>query len=296
MRPAAGSTNGLATAELYKPGTLTPPDLVSIAVAALAASISPGDTQRLVATGTFSDGSTSPLPSVTWSSSSPNIAQISNDSTDSGSLLGISSGAVTITATEGDISSAIPLTVMPAAPDPLGTVDRAINVPCPGIAGGTCYAITVTCPEVPDYTGYLKVFSAAAPVGFAMLGTGGLGVGLYENDTYGWVTIKNLLAANFSVAEISFGAPFVSTTVQPVQGWQANTSGVGMRKGACRYATIANWVKQNLTPSQPFCVSGNSAGAAVIGKPNRRASQSGGSSVHTTSGGLMSRYAPGRST
>ena len=78
-----------ASAELYEPATLTPPDLESIAITPERSTLSPGETQRFIATGTFSDGSTQQLASVTWSSSDPAVAQISNDASNHGVGLAI---------------------------------------------------------------------------------------------------------------------------------------------------------------------------------------------------------------
>jgi hypothetical protein len=101
-------------AELYVPATLTPPNLVSIAITPATSTLSPGTTQQFIATGTFSDGSTEQLASVTWMSSDMTVAQISNDATNSGTGLAIAPGTVTITATAGSVSGSAMLTVQPS--------------------------------------------------------------------------------------------------------------------------------------------------------------------------------------
>jgi hypothetical protein len=98
-------------AELYLPATLTPSNLQSIAVTPGTSTLSPGATQQFIATGTFSDGSTQQLPSVTWSTSNSNVAQITNDATNHGVGLAIAGGTVTITATAGSVSGTATLTV-----------------------------------------------------------------------------------------------------------------------------------------------------------------------------------------
>jgi Bacterial Ig-like domain (group 2)/Abnormal spindle-like microcephaly-assoc'd, ASPM-SPD-2-Hydin/Galactose oxidase, central domain len=113
---AGGIGNGgsvLASAELFEPATLTPPNLVSIAVVPATPTVSPGATQQLVATGTFSDASTQQLASVTWSSSDPTVAQISNDASNHGAAIGVAPGTVTITATAGTVTGSASLTVKP---------------------------------------------------------------------------------------------------------------------------------------------------------------------------------------
>ena len=87
-----------ASAELYEPALCPPPDLESIAVTPATSTLSPGKTQRFIATGKFSDGTTQQLASVTWSSSNPAVAQISNDASNPGVGLAIAAGKVMIEA------------------------------------------------------------------------------------------------------------------------------------------------------------------------------------------------------
>jgi hypothetical protein len=117
----AGGVN-VSSAELYPPTTLTPPNLVSIAVTPApanqtiivsggtqstlpAGTILAGATQRFIAMGTFSSGPPQQLASVTWNSSNTNVAQISNDASNSGEAVGLSAGSSAITACAGTICS-----------------------------------------------------------------------------------------------------------------------------------------------------------------------------------------------
>jgi hypothetical protein len=86
------------SAELYQPVLCPPPDLESIAVTPATSTLSPGKTQRFIATGKFSDGTTQQLASVTWSSSNRAVAQISNDASNPGVGLAVAAGKVTIEA------------------------------------------------------------------------------------------------------------------------------------------------------------------------------------------------------
>jgi len=88
----------LASAELYEPVLCPPPDLESIAVTPATSTLSPGETQRFIAMGKFSDGTTQQLASVTWSSSNRAVAQISNDASNPGVGLAIAPGTVKIEA------------------------------------------------------------------------------------------------------------------------------------------------------------------------------------------------------
>ena len=107
----------MAIAELYQLGTLTPPNLVSIAVTPATATLSVGSTQHYIAQGTFNNGVTSytqQLASVTWSStdvSGTNVAQITNDATNHGLALGLSTGTATVTACAGSICGSTTVTV-----------------------------------------------------------------------------------------------------------------------------------------------------------------------------------------
>jgi trimeric autotransporter adhesin len=114
---AGGISTGAtqSSVESYQPDNVTPVGLISIAVAPADESISVGGVQQYVATGTFSDGSTSNLASVIWSSSNSGVASISNASSDSGFAEGISFGSTTITATIGTISASATLNVQPPA-------------------------------------------------------------------------------------------------------------------------------------------------------------------------------------
>jgi trimeric autotransporter adhesin len=97
--------------------------LVSLAVTPSSSSVNVAGTQQFVATGTYSDSSTQVLTtSVTWSSSPPNLATISNAAPTQGLATGVSPGSVTITATSGTITANAALTVGAAPIAPLVTV------------------------------------------------------------------------------------------------------------------------------------------------------------------------------
>jgi N-acetylneuraminic acid mutarotase len=108
----AGGTT-LSSVEFYQPASLTPSGLVSIAVAPANSSTYVAGIQQFVATGTFSDGSTSTLQSAVWSSSNPTAAVINNAASDSGFAFGVGLGSATITATVGAMSGSATLAVQP---------------------------------------------------------------------------------------------------------------------------------------------------------------------------------------
>jgi hypothetical protein len=102
-------TNVFNTAEIYTASQLT--GLASIAVSPAAPSVPLGSQQLLVATGTFSGGSTQVLSSVLWSSSSTSVTMVSGDASDNGYVTTVAQGTATITATAAGISGSTNLTV-----------------------------------------------------------------------------------------------------------------------------------------------------------------------------------------
>jgi plastocyanin len=111
----ADAGNGTATGMSGTITVLPATTLSSIAVSPQNPSIAAGTTEQLTALGTFSDGSTQDLTSqVTWSSSSPSVATISNTAGQQGLASGINPGTSSITAAFGTVSGSTILTVTPA--------------------------------------------------------------------------------------------------------------------------------------------------------------------------------------
>lgn len=190
---------------------------------------------------------------------------------------------VTITATsQANPNQSASATVTVQATDPLGTVTtESALAACLGdatlSATATCYQMTLSCPGVADITTYLKVNNpSAAPTGTVLFGVGTGGSGLYDDGntyTYGSQVVENIVNAGFNTVQVSFGGPFSPPTPQP-NGWLQGPGGV--RRLACRYATVADWVYNNpktinpnpnntATTSAPMCATGNSGGSGAIG-------------------------------
>ena len=120
MNLVAGGDNSsgyLASAELYETATLTPPNLVSIALSPSNPTVPLDTGQQLIATGTFSDGSTEQLASVTWSSSNPASVGITGDASNMGAAyaLGSVGGTATVSACAGSVCGSTTVTVGPPA-------------------------------------------------------------------------------------------------------------------------------------------------------------------------------------
>ena len=229
---------------------------------------------------------------VTWSLS-PSGA--SSGTITSGTGLYIAPNAVptpatvTITATSvADNSASASISVTIEANDPIGTVKSFTQFPgpqsCPASTfdygsnfggQGTCFQLAVSCPLVADFSAYLKVNTpAGAPAGTVLFGVGTGGSGLYEGPnppgyTNGSKVVQSLLSSGYNTVQVSFGAPFDNGTTP--RGWLTGPGGV--RRLACRYATVADWVYHNpkiinagvsATNSAPMCATGNSGGSAAI--------------------------------
>ncbi|MBJ6727719.1 Ig-like domain-containing protein [Geomesophilobacter sediminis] len=94
--------------------TVTPATLISLALNPIDFTLPLGTTRTLMATGTYSDGTTQDLSrSVTWSSSAPDVAQVSNASGTVGKVTPLTTGGATITASLGGKSTVATVTVTP---------------------------------------------------------------------------------------------------------------------------------------------------------------------------------------
>lgn len=218
---------------------------------------------------------------------------------------------VTITALlQSDPSQTASTTVTVQAHDPLGTVSSYTQFPgpnsCPtgGLAVGTCFQLAISCPGVADFSAYLKVYTPlGAPKGTVLFGVGTGGSGLYEDPntgyTFGSTTVGNILDAGFNTVQVSFGAPFDQGSTP--RGWLTGPGGV--RRLACRYATVADWVYRNpaiINPavvamtSAPMCATGNSGGsAALVYAAYEYGLDSELAMIEPTSGPVMSRIDQG---
>ncbi len=165
--------------------------------------------------------------------------------------------------------------------DPLGTASPSttsgaeISCPSGGLSGGTCYQIDVSCPNIADWTVYLKVNTpAGTPIGTVLFSTGSGGGTLYDNSpdffynttvNGGAAVVQGILSAGYTTVQLSFGSAFNSSS-SVTNGWLQGPGGV--RRLACRYATAAQWVYTNIHNSSKtaaFCATGNSGGSGAIG-------------------------------
>jgi hypothetical protein len=260
---SVGQATIAATSATVKGSTglsVTAAALESIAVTPSTVSVLVGTTQQFTATGKYTDNSTQDISSsVSWSSSAPDVATVSS----SGLATILASGKTSINASMDSVSApAVSLTAEP--PGTLGSA-LATSIACPSSTiSGTCYQVAISCPSIIDFNGYVKVtHPTGTPLGTVAFSTGGNGTTLYETFQYGTTTLNDVLQGGYTVAQISWAGPFNPN--QP-KGWQTGPGGI--RAVSCRYATIAQWIYTNIhlaNKSAPFCATGNSGGAEVIG-------------------------------
>ena len=165
-----------------------------------------------------------------------------------------------------------------ARADQLGTA-TGVQVNCPpqprGVTADACYAVTVSnclfaSPGHPKgkndpqflapFIGYLKLNNAPDALGMEVEGTGGNGTVPYDYLLYGASEVTQLLNQNISVVDLTWGYPF--TNDQP-EGWQTGPAN-GIRATMCRYATVLQWVHDNLANGLPMGATGISAGSEQI--------------------------------
>ncbi|MCH7702630.1 MAG: hypothetical protein IID37_13180 [Planctomycetes bacterium] len=141
----------------------------------------------------------------------------------------------------------------------LGTITAASRVcEADGLAGADCYVATVSCTGVPDAGVAIKHLSGTGDtIGTIILTAGGGGQKYYEDSTFytfGPNLVEDLRDAGFATVQVRWE-----------DGW--NLGPGGWERVGCRYATVAQWVYDELHRgggSAPFCATGNSGGASQI--------------------------------
>jgi hypothetical protein len=122
------------------PLTVTAATLASITVTPASPVIAKATAVQFTATGVYSDNTTQDLTAaVTWSSSMPTVASVSNAAGSQGVATGLTAGQSTITATSGGISGTTTLTVTAAT-----LMSVAITPANPSIPRGATVQFTAT--------------------------------------------------------------------------------------------------------------------------------------------------------
>ena len=208
--------------------TVTPPTLVSIVVTPANPSIPKGMAQQFVATGTYADGSTQTLATVSWSSTSVSVATISSG----GLASGVGIGTTTINAASGSVTAGTGLTV---------TAPLLIS-------------ITVTPPNSTITTGATQQYTA----------TGTFSDGSMQNLTASatWSSSNTAVATVSSVGLATAGATG-NATIQAVVG--SVTGATGLTVSATLPGLVGYWTFDEGSGATAADSSGNGYTAALTG-------------------------------
>jgi hypothetical protein len=138
----------------------------------------------------------------------------------------------------------------------LGTV-KELPEACPAgpIANTTCRRLEVACPGLKPLSVQTRITEPPAGValrGTVVLGSGSGGFGFYGGQEGGAVLIKDLAAIGFRCVDRAWAG-----------GW--TTGEGGLKKEACRYATLLTWIHGHIHTKGKFIASGNSGGSAELG-------------------------------
>jgi len=153
---------------------------------------------------------------------------------------------------------AIALAVPGVAAAPLGKVQVSSDA-CPAGAGPVartdCRVLVVSCPGLKDLRAQVRITEPAADKqvrGTVVLGSGGNGAGFYGGQEGGQTLVRELAAMGFRVVDRAWDG-----------GWPTQEG--GLKKEACRYATLLTWIHSRVHTGGKFAATGNSGGSAEIG-------------------------------
>jgi hypothetical protein len=153
---------------------------------------------------------------------------------------------------------ALALTAPAAAVEPLGKVAGLPDACAAGagpLARTDCRVVVVSCPAIRDLRAQVRVTQPAPDKqlrGTVVLGSGGNGGGFYGGQQGGQILAGELAAMGFRVVDRAWDG-----------GWPTQEG--GLKKEACRYATLLTWIRSQLHTEGKFAATGNSGGSAEIG-------------------------------
>ena len=238
---------GTTTAELYEPGTLTPPSLVSVSLSPGGPMVPLGAVQRFTATGTFSDGSTQTLTSVTWDSSNSIVANITSDTTNHGAAFGRTQGATTITACTGAICGSTLLTVGPPALLAITVTPSNASIPL-GLTQKYTAIGAYTDGTTQDVTG--SVLWTITTPGILGIDSNGMLTGAFQGST----TLAAMLGSITGTTTVTITPPaVVSVAITPA----IVTLPAGLSQHLMATATYSDGSTQDVTSIITFVGSSN---------------------------------------
>ncbi len=275
--------------------TVSPPQLVSIAVNPANPTIAAGGSQQFAAIGTFTDGSTQDLTAkATWSASPATAATIGNAAGSHGLAQGVAPGQSTITATSGAINGSTVLTVNPAPPQ-LDSI--SISPSSATIFMGLTQQFTATGNYSDGSTQDLTATAtwSANPIAVAAIGNSPGGQGLAQALASGSATITAVSGAISATAQLSIVPLLISITVSPSSasivtgGTQQFTATGGYSDGTSQDLTAtATW---SASPTSVATI-GNAPGSPGLAQAVAPGSAAIAASFAATTGGTTLTVTP----
>lgn len=262
---AAHAASGIVGATTLE---VTPAVLVSIDVTPADPTIALGTSQAFVATGTYSDATQQDLTtSVTWSSSVPAVATISNAGGSQGWATSASVGTTTITATHA-ASGIVGDTTLEVTPAVLVALEVAPADP--SIALGTTQAFTATGTYSDSTTQNLttSVTWSSSAAGVATISNAGGSQGTASSVAVGTTTIAATHVSSGVVGDTTLEvtpAVLVSLALTPADA----LLGVGDTRAYKATGTYSDATTQDLTTS----VTWSSSNTAAVTVSNAGGSQ-----------------------
>ncbi len=244
----AGSANGYADFGIGSNG------LISIAVSPANPSVQVSATEQFHATGTFTGGQTQDITkSVTWSSSAPAVAAISNAAGTQGQATALAAGATTIKASHTGISGTASLTVT-AAP-----AQANVYVVFPPASGVNNTHFMNTVMNQPTIAG------VTVPIQWTQVETGTPGPGtctpsgtdVCQQDAFGWTHTYNwstIDSANEQWFAAQSGAKKVNMLLFGISGASdiCQSTNTCSNRDTPYYVTTSSWVTHTAAATQDF--------------------------------------------
>lgn len=252
--------------------TKNAPTLTLVSLTPPSASLAKGTGQTLVATGSYSDGSSHSLSSVVWTSNTPGIATVSNQ----GEVSALAIGSTTITATADGISGSAMVTVTSAALQSLVVTPGNASIP-----DGSTQFLTATgyftdgsyqaMPDVVWTSGSTDIATVSASGLLTALSAGTVFVTADYNGVVGTATITVTPALLTGLAISPNGAEIAKGTT-----WQLMATGT-YSDGSTQPAPDASWTSSDTTiasVSNSGLVTGHKPGVVTVTAELSGASQS----------------------
>ena len=211
--------------------TVSPAELVAIAVTPASPSLAKGRTQQLTATGTYTDATTLDLTAqVTWSSSAVASAVVSNAAGTHGLSTALAEGAAVMSATQGAIVGSTTLTVTAAVLDSI-----AIAPLEPSVAAGRTQQFSAT-----------GTYSDGTTQNVTTQVT-------WQSAVVARATISNANGSRGLATSVSLGDATITATLGAVQGTTV------------LHVTAAELVSIALTPAAPSLFAGSTTQLTATG-------------------------------